>query len=104
VRALAAYKTGDLDAALTHAESARVVARAYDSAILAAECAALSALTLKRLGRTSEAEERRAEADVGFRSLGALRLRQRLADDWRATPAKRRPSGPRVRKGEGESS
>lgn len=77
VRALVAYKEGDLD-----------------SAVLAAECAALSALALKRLGRAPEAEERRAEAEAGFRSLGAQRLLEHLAENWRAAPGKRRPSGP----------
>ena len=89
VRALVAYKEGNLEGALTHAESARATARAFDSALLAAECAALGALTLKRLGRLPEAEERRAEAEAGFRSLGALRLLERLAGDWRGTRGRR---------------
>ena len=84
VRALVAYREGDLAAALHHAEAARATARAFDSAVLAAECAALGALTLKRLGRLSEAEEWRAEAEAGFRSLGALRLLERLGEDWGA--------------------
>jgi hypothetical protein len=79
-------------------------ARAFDSAVLAAECAALGALALKRPGRRPEAEERRTEAEAGFQSLGALRLLERLADDWRATPARRRPSTTRSRKGKEESS
>jgi len=84
VRALVAYREGDLAAALHHAEAARATARAFDSAVLAAECAALGALTLRRLGRLSEAEEWRAEAEAGFRSLGALRLLERLGEDWKA--------------------
>jgi tetratricopeptide (TPR) repeat protein len=88
VRALAAYKAGDLEDAIVHAETARTTALAFDSAILAAECSAVLALALKRLGRSAEAEHRRAEAEAGFSSLGALRLLERLADDWRATPAK----------------
>jgi tetratricopeptide (TPR) repeat protein len=104
VRALIAYKEGDFERALSHAEAAGTTAHAFDSAVLAAECAALGGLALKRLGRLPEAEERRAEAEAGFRSLGALRLLERLADDWRKTPAPRRPSIPRPRDGEGKSS
>lgn len=89
VRALVAYKAGHLDEALAHAEAARNTALAFDGAVLAAECAALSALTLKRMGRSPEADARRAEAEAGFRSLGATRMLERLADDWRAIPAKR---------------
>ncbi len=84
VRALVAYREGDLADALRHAETARAAAHAFDSAILAAECAALGALTLKRLGRLTEAEQWRAEAEAGFRSLGALRLLERLGEEWRA--------------------
>jgi tetratricopeptide (TPR) repeat protein len=87
VRALAAYKGGDLEAAITHAEAARATALAFDSAVLAAECSAVLALALKRLGRPAEAEQRRAEAEAGFSSLGALGLLERLTEDWRATPA-----------------
>jgi tetratricopeptide (TPR) repeat protein len=87
VRALAAYKAGDLEDAIAHAEAARTTALAFDSAILAAECSAVLALALKRLGRTAEAERRRAEAEAGFSSLGAVRLLERLAEDWRAAPA-----------------
>jgi tetratricopeptide (TPR) repeat protein len=84
VRALAAARAGDLVGALEHAEAARHTARAFDSAVLAAECAAISALTLRRLGRRAEAEDRRAEAEAGFRALGALRLLERLGEDWKA--------------------
>jgi tetratricopeptide (TPR) repeat protein len=83
VRALAAYRRGEYDTALRHVESARLTARAFDAALLAAECSALAGLVLKRLRRSAEAEERRAEAESGFRSLGALRLLERLADDWK---------------------
>ena len=87
---MVAYKAGDLAAALSSAETARATALSFDSALLAAECSALLALTLKRLGRTA-AEERRAEAEAGFRMLGAERLVERLAEDWGAIPARRRP-------------
>ena len=82
VRALVAYKDGDLDGALAAAEAALATARTYDRAVLAAECAALLALTLRRLGRTADAEERRDEALAGFRRLGAERLRERLEEEW----------------------
>ena len=95
VRALVAYKAGDLTAALAHAEAALATAARDDSVVLGAECAALLALTLKRLGRGTEAEERRAEAEAGFRAFGAARLLERLAEDWKNTPARRRPSGAR---------
>jgi tetratricopeptide (TPR) repeat protein len=90
VRALVAYKDGDLDGALTAAESALATARTYDSAVLAAECAALLAVTLKRLGRAADAEERRTEALDGFNRLGAERLRERFEQDWSAASSKKR--------------
>lgn len=89
VRALVAYKDGDFAGALAAAESALATARSYDSAVLAAECAALLAVALRRLGRTGEAELRYAEADAGFRQLGAVRLLERLADEWRAAGRRR---------------
>jgi tetratricopeptide (TPR) repeat protein len=91
VRALVAYQDGDLETALAHAEAALATARAHDSAVLAAECSALLALALKRLGRLEEAEARRAEAVAGFRQLGAELLAARLAEEWRATAARRHP-------------
>ena len=57
--------------------------------VLATECAALAALTLKRMGRPAEAEERRAEAAAGFRALGAQGLLARLAEDWREVSGER---------------
>src|SRR6476661_3539711 len=95
VRALVAYKDGDFHGALAAAESALATARAYDSAVLAAECAALLALTLRRLGRTGDAAERREEALAGFDRLGAELLRRRLEEEWgAATGARRsRPGG-----------
>ena len=84
VRALAAFRRGDDARALEHVEAARLTARAFDAALLAAECTALAALVLKRLRRREEADARRAEAEAGFRDLGGLRLLERLADDWKA--------------------
>jgi hypothetical protein len=57
--------------------------------VLAAVCAALSALILKRMGQATEAEKWRAEAETGFRALGATRLWQRLREDWKAVRAPR---------------
>jgi tetratricopeptide (TPR) repeat protein len=84
VRALVAYKGGDYAAALAAAEAARQTARTFDSALLAAECTALVALALKRLGRAAEAERERAEAAAAYRSVGAVRLIERLDSDWAA--------------------
>ena len=47
-------------------ETARHVALEHDSMLLAAECAGISARALKALGRTEEAEDRRAQAEAGF--------------------------------------
>lgn len=85
VRALVAYKDGDLDGARAAAESALATARTYDSAVLAAECAALLALVLRRRGLTADAEERREEALRGFARLGAERLRERFEGEWEGT-------------------
>jgi tetratricopeptide (TPR) repeat protein len=84
VRALVAYKGGDYAAALAAAEAARQTARTFDSALLAAECTALVALALKRLGRAAEAERERTEAAAAYRSVGAVRLIERLDNDWTA--------------------
>jgi tetratricopeptide (TPR) repeat protein len=82
VRALVAYKVGALTDAVAIAEAALATAEAQDSRVLAAECAALLALALKRLGRAEEAEQRRAEADAGFERLGAEGMRERLRGEW----------------------
>jgi hypothetical protein len=50
--------------------------------LLRAECAAIAALAYRRLGRTEEAEERRAEAAAGFSALGAVRLLAHFEADW----------------------
>jgi hypothetical protein len=52
------------------------------SALLAAECSAVAALALQRLGRPEPAEDRRAEAMAGFDRLGATVLAARLASAW----------------------
>jgi tetratricopeptide (TPR) repeat protein len=84
VRALAAYRAGDLTGALAHAEHAGETARALDGALLAAECGALAALALRRMGRSTDAAARRSEAEAAFRAFGAAGLLQRLEQDWEA--------------------
>jgi hypothetical protein len=79
VQALNALYRREWQLALTHANAARVVALQHDSALLAAECAGIAARALKQLGRGDEAAVRRAEAEAGFRQLGAATLLERLA-------------------------
>jgi tetratricopeptide (TPR) repeat protein len=78
VRALAALHQANWPLALQHADEARRVALKYDSVLLAAECAGIAAQALRALGRIEEAAERRAEAEAGFRRLGAASLLERL--------------------------
>jgi hypothetical protein len=58
--------------AVTLSDMARTIAVAHDSALLAAECAAIAARALSALGRRDQAAKRRAEAETGFRHLGAV--------------------------------
>jgi hypothetical protein len=82
VQALNALHQRDWQLALSHANAARTVARAHDSALLAAECAGIAGRALRALGRREEAAERRAEAEAGFRRLGATKLLDRLKREW----------------------
>jgi tetratricopeptide (TPR) repeat protein len=82
VQALSALHQRDWQLALTHADAARAVALKYDSALLAAECAGIAARALRALGRGEESGERRAEAEAGFRRLGAAQLLDRLQQEW----------------------
>jgi tetratricopeptide (TPR) repeat protein len=82
IRALAAMKDGDYRLAAEEAEGARAIAWAHEVALLRAECAAIAALAYRGLGRTEEAEERRAEAAAGFSALGAVRLLAHFEADW----------------------
>jgi tetratricopeptide (TPR) repeat protein len=78
VQGLNALHQREWQLALTHADAARAVALQYDSALLAAECAGIAARALKELGRQEESAAQRAEAEAGFRQLGATTLLQRL--------------------------
>ena len=82
VEALAALRQGNWQLALDYAESAQSVALAHGSAQLAAECAAVAALALRRLGQQEEANNRREHAERGFRRLGATILLERLELEW----------------------
>ena len=84
VRALAALHQENWPLALEQADEARQVALKYDSALLAAECAGIAARALRALGRVEEATDRQAEAETGFRRLGAASLLARLEREWSA--------------------
>jgi hypothetical protein len=71
------------EVAVFHAETARAVAVAHESALLAAECAGIAARALRAMGRRDEAEARREQAESGFRQLGATSLLERLQQDLR---------------------
>ena len=81
VQALNALHQHAWELALFHAETARTVAVAHDSALLAAECAGIAARAFKAMARVKEAESRRAQAEAGFRQLGATSLLERLIQD-----------------------
>lgn len=84
IRALGALRRDDPVAALPEAEAAYAAASASGAALLRADAAAALALTLRRLGRSAEAEERRVDATETYRSLGAESLRQRFEGAWTA--------------------
>jgi tetratricopeptide repeat protein len=84
VEALNALHREAWEAALFHAETARGVALEHQSALLAAECAGIAARALKAMGRSEQAEERRAQAEAEFRRLGATSLLERLEQDLAA--------------------
>jgi tetratricopeptide (TPR) repeat protein len=82
IRAVAALKEGRHSAALEDAETARTIAQEHGVALLKAECAAISALAQRALGRTDAAESRRAEAVEGYQELGAVKLLERFLLEW----------------------
>lgn len=84
--ALLAYRQGEYSRARTEAEAAREVALAQDSALLAAECAGVAALAARAAGDAAAADQLRAEATAGYRTLGAENLLARLEEAW-GTPA-----------------
>ena len=84
--ALLAYRQGQFARARTEAEAARATAEQENSALLAADCAAVAALATRAGGDLAAAERFRAEALAGYRQLGAEMLVRRLEEAWN-TPA-----------------
>jgi tetratricopeptide (TPR) repeat protein len=82
VRALAALRAQDYEEAFEKAETARAAALECGTALLVAECSGIAALALRALGRDNEAAARKAEAEDGFKALGAVTLLERLRADW----------------------
>jgi len=82
IRALAALRNGRYELAREEAEAALAVAEEHDSALLKAECAAVSALAHRGLGLDDMASSRRAEATAGYRALGAGHLLERFEAEW----------------------
>jgi tetratricopeptide (TPR) repeat protein len=72
-------RTGE---AIAAAEISRSIAHRCGAALVAAECAAVSAIGLGREGRTAEATERRMEATRGFGNVEAAWHRERWVKAW----------------------
>ncbi|MDQ3222205.1 MAG: hypothetical protein M3Q75_01830 [Gemmatimonadota bacterium] len=81
-----ALRRGDAEGAHREADEVRAIAKHHGSALLGAECAAVSALALKRLGRVSEAEQRRDEAIREFQALEAIKWIERFEEEWSDQP------------------
>jgi tetratricopeptide (TPR) repeat protein len=81
VQALNALHQRNWHEALEHASTARAVAVTHDSVLLAAECAGIAARAFKALGQPGESAAHRAEAEAGFRQLGATKLMEKLRRD-----------------------
>ena len=67
---------------LNLAEVAASIAASLGSALLRAECAALSALALRGMGRGTEAAARREEAVGAFQAFGAQAKLDHLEQEW----------------------
>lgn len=75
-------RQGRTSEAIAAAEISRSIANRCGSAMVAAECAAVSAIGLGKEGREAEALERRREATRGFDHLNAEWLRHRFVHEW----------------------
>jgi tetratricopeptide (TPR) repeat protein len=82
LRVLVTLRRGDFAVAHHLAEIAASIAGTLDSALLRAECTALSALALKGLGRVKEAEARQAEAVGAFQDLRAGGMIDHFTREW----------------------
>jgi tetratricopeptide (TPR) repeat protein len=82
LRVLISLRRGDFAVAHHLAEIAASIAGTLDSALLRAECTALSALALKGLRRAREAEARQAEAVGAFQDLRAGGMIERFQREW----------------------
>lgn len=68
--------------AIVAAEISRSIAHRCGAALVAAECAALSAIGLRKQGRAEEATERRREATRGFGNMASKWLQKRWNKAW----------------------
>ena len=75
-------REGRTTEAIVAAEISRSIAHRCGAALVAAECAAVSAVGLGREGRTEEATERRKEATRGFGNVEAKWHRDRWLKAW----------------------
>jgi tetratricopeptide (TPR) repeat protein len=82
VAALLAYRQGQYTRARAEAEAARDTAREQESALLAAECAAVAALAAQAGGDAAAAARLRDQAIAEYRELGADNLITRLEHGW----------------------
>ena len=82
--ALLAYRQGDFAEARSEAQAARLAADEQESALLAAECAAVAALAARASGDRDAADRHRAEALAGYRRLRADHLTARFEEAWNA--------------------
>lgn len=75
-------REGRTTEAIVAAEISRSIAHRCGAALVAAECAAVSAIGLGREGRTEEATERRMEATRGFGNVEAKWHKERWVKAW----------------------
>jgi len=82
LKAVLAIAKGDFESGRRLAEAALLVAQRFASTLLEGESAAAAARALRGMGRTAEAESRRALAAQRFEALGAVRWVEQLQREW----------------------